>query len=282
MRNHLTKIFTVLMIFQFLVVFFLGIGLFPAEAISGNKNDRIKVTDQNSSDVELNNLIKTIPQLLTDKNYSKLIELADGGLKDSLSYLLLGPNSKEFKANRTGLWNINSVELLKYKQVANKLVPVGSVHYADFADYQDVVTYYVSAKITAIEDDFDVFSGTNYFIWVFGKNNNGEYKLLQWSQPIIEEMEDKELTYNDGTEYLQKDIQKARQDGVILDGNKIRIEKYASKAAATTYDPVSCPIKSSIRVQRVNLNFRIDAVNFYTYVKNVLPNEWYYATDPIE
>ena len=138
----------------------------------------------------------------------------------------------------------------------------------------------MSLDVSAKEDNMDVFSGINYYIWVFGRDISGGYKLLQWSQPIIDEMELTNLTYNDGTEELQKDIQKARNDGVFLNGKKEQIA-VNNKAKASSYDPVTCPIKSEIRVKRVSLN-RIDNVNFYSYVKNVLPNEWTESSDPVE
>jgi len=269
-----------LVLAQLLITFVLGMSNVPAEARSLNTNEQIKATNSQLCNNQIDSLVHTIPQFLNNKQYNKFVDATAGDVKASFSDLFLKPNSRENEKNNTGLWNINDIKLLKYKQVQNSQLPSSFVHFEDYSEYNDVVTYYVSFDIIANEDNMDIFSGTNHYIWVFGKDHNGEYKLLQWSQPIIKEMEASKLAYGDGTEDLQMDIQKARKNGVILNGKREQIaNNIISKESS--YDPDNCPIKSEIRVKRVSLN-RIDNVNFYYYVKNVLPNEWVESSDPVE
>ncbi len=264
-----TKFLSILFISQLLIML-LGFTNIPVQA-SVNTNQQV-------SNSQIDNLINSIPKYLTQQQYEKFVNLTAGDLNISMSELFLGVNSNQNKSKNIGLWNVTDYQLLRYKQIPNSQMPTNFVHYQDYSNYNDIVTYYVSMSITAKQDNMDIFSGTNYFIWVFGKNNAGEYKLLQWSQPIIQEMVEHKLAYGDGTENLQRDIQNARKNGIVLNGKK---ENITGITPMTSYPPGSCPIKSQIRVYRVSLH-RIDTVDFYSYVKNVLPNEWTASSDPME
>ncbi len=233
-----------------------------------------------ASNNEIDNLIETIPEYLTNNQYDKFVNVTDGNLKRDFADLFLGLHSKEYKQDNVGFWNLKSIKLLKYKQVDNNQLPSGFVNYQDYINYNDVVTYYVSLDTIAKEDDNYLFTGNTYYLWVFGKDASGKYKLLQWSEPIIQEMIDSHLAFNDGTEDLQKDIQSARLQGVTLNGKRQQISGSRATLSAQ-YDPSSCPVPSTIKVRRVNLG-TIDTVLFYNYIVNVLPNEWTASVDPIE
>ncbi len=229
-------------------------------------------SSQQISSGQVDSLINVIPQYLSQQQYDKFVSMTAGDLKSSLSYLLLGSNCKQNKANNIGFWDVNSCKILKYKQVPNNQVPSDFVHYQDYSNYNNVSTYYVSMYVYAKQENIDFFTGNNYYLLVFGKDSTGDYKLLQWSQPLIQEMQNSGLAYNDGTEDLQKNIENARMKGIILNG-KMEVITNNSATAATSYPPGSYPIPSTIRVYRVSLG-RIDTVNFYPYVQDVLPSEW--------
>jgi hypothetical protein len=221
------------------------------------------------------NLIDEISTYLDKKQYDEFISLTSEDLNSSFFDLFLGPNRHEYRKNNIGLWNLYRFKMIKYKQV-----PSESVNYYDYLEYTDLVTYYVCCDIVAKEDNSDMCSGINYFIFVFGKNNNGEYKLLQWSQPIIREMQRSNFSFFDDAEYSNNDIRNTRSNGMVLNGEKEKIEKYGV-SAQTVNDPYYCPMPSQIRVKNKSTG-AISTVDFYYYVKNVLPNEWTALADPME
>lgn len=274
--KHLTKKLKNIAIFAVLLMF-LNQGICVASTIDASLED---ISSKSNNQIE--NIIKAVPEYLTKQQYDKFIELTSGILKTSFSDLFLGPNSLEYEQNNIGFWNLTSFKLLKYKQIDNNQVPSSYVQYEDYINYNDVVTYYVSLDTVAKEENKDLFTGNAFYILVFGKNESGEYKLLQWSEPIIQEMIDKKLAYNDGSEDLQKDIQDARFKGIILNGKREQIKpKSKSSFSIQTYPYQSTPIPSTIRVKRASLG-TIQTVNFYTYTINVLPNEWTASADPLE
>lgn len=185
MKLRKAKLCHLLVLTQLLITFLFCMSIVPAEASSVNTNKKIEASNSQLLSNEVDNLVKVIPQYLTNKQYDKFVDVTAGDLKASVVNLFLGSNSKENEKNNTGLWNITSLKLLKYKQVPNSQLPSSFVHYEDYSAYDDVFTYYVSSEVTANEDNIDIFSGINYYIWVFGKDNKGDYKLLQWSQPIM-------------------------------------------------------------------------------------------------
>ena len=243
-----------------------------------DKNERINL--------KIDSLTENIISSFNDSDYEKLLEYTDGSMKTDLYDLFLGKNSADYKKNDIGFWSIDNMKLMRYKIVPNEEVPAGCVNYDDYDMYANVITAYVGINISANHDSADVFSGPNYFIWVMGKNNiNDDYKLLQWSQPSMLEIENTNIVYGDGDEQLQKDIQIARNRGLILDGNKNVIENRRNisgdVSVLASNKPSDCPIPSTIRVKLASKN-TISVVNFYNYVKDVLPNEWTASADPLE
>lgn len=242
-----------------------------------------------NEEVMFSGLINNIINSFNNKDYKSLINCADGTMANDWYDLFLGPESASYEKNNVGFWSIDNIELKRYKLVSNDKVPSGSVHYDDYSMYYDVKTIYIGLDIEAESDSADIFSGSNYFIWVLGKKNqDGQYKILQWSQPIIREIENAGIDFGDGDENLQKAVQDARINGKIIDGQKKIIED-RSKASIysensvtplTVNDPDDCPIPSTIRVKLSSGT--ISYVNFYDYVKNVLPNEWIASADPME
>ena len=226
------------------------------------------------------NLIDEISTYLDKKQYDKFISLTSGDLNSCLSDLFLGPDSREYRKNNIGLWNLNSFKTIKYKQVSKDEVPSSSVNYNDYVDYAELVTYYVCCDITTKEDNIDMCSGVNYFIFVFGKNNNGEYKLLQWSQYSLKEMQESMLAFNDESGTLKNTINNGRLHVTALSSIKERIWEYDTSTQIEN-DPGNCPMPSKIRV-KIRRTGAISTVDFYYYIKNVLPNEWVALADPME
>jgi len=243
-----------------------------------SSNDRVSLDVFHKK--EIDNLVDGVSTSLNKKQYDKFIDLTTGSLNLAFSDLFFGLDSQQNKEKNIGLWNLSSLKIIKYKQIPNSQVPSGSVHYNDYSAYNDIVTYYVSSDIETNEDNSDMFSGINYYIWVFGKDIKGDYKLLQWSQPVIKEMKQNKLAYNDGTEDLQNTIQDARLHGKILNGKGVEIQNSSTSSLSSNYIGNS-PIPSNIRVKMASTGSIVN-LDFITYVKNVLPNEWTAGSDPIE
>nr|WP_026073719.1 SpoIID/LytB domain-containing protein [Acetivibrio cellulolyticus] len=229
---------------------------------------------------EVANLIGEISTYLDKKQYDKFISLTSGDLNSSFSDLFLGPDSYEYRKKNIGLWNLNRFKTINYKQVSNDQVPRSSVNYNDYTEYAELVTYYVCCDITTKENNSDMCSGMNNFIFVFGKDNNGEYKLLQWSQHIIKEMQESNLASVCEIGALKNNIINGRLDGTALGSKKEQSWKYDDLAKIEN-DPFYCPMPSQIRV-KIKGTGEISTVDFYYYIKNVLPNEWTALADPME
>lgn len=125
-----------------------------------------------------------------------------------------------------------------------------------------------------------MFSGMNCFLFVFGKDNNDEYKLLQWSQPIIDELLGINFQFHREGEQSKENTLYARLNEMVLKGNKEKLEKCFYSVQAIN-DPYYCPMPSKIRV-KIRSTGKISTVDFYYYLKNVLPNEWTALADPME
>lgn len=228
---------------------------------------------------QIANLIDEISTCLDKKQYDKFISLTSGDLNSCLSDLFLGPDSHDYKKNNIGLWNLDGFKTIKYKQVSKDEVPSSCVNYNDYVDYAELVTYYVCCDITTKEDNTDMYSGVNYFIFVFGKDNNDEYKLLQWSQYSVMEMQESMLAFKSESGTL-KNTNNGRVQLTSLSSIKEQIWDYGTSEQIKN-DPSYCPMPSKIRV-KIRSTGEISTVDFYYYIKNVLPNEWVALADPME
>jgi ABC-type glycerol-3-phosphate transport system permease component len=86
-------------------------------------------SNQQVSNGQIASLISAIPQYLAQQQYDRLVSETAGDLKSSLSSLLLGSDCEQNKTNNIGFWDVNSCNILKYKQVPNNQVPSDFVHY---------------------------------------------------------------------------------------------------------------------------------------------------------
>ena len=238
---------------------------------------------QDSTDAEIVNIMQDVTTSISNADYDAFISLTAGNLNESLENLFFGPASTQNAKDNIGFWNVESLNLLQYKEIPSADGTIAFVDYGTYSDFSDLVTYYVSMDLDAKEDNREMFTGTNFFIFIFGRDNNNEYKLLQWSEANIDEMQRKGIAFDDGSEEQQTIIQHARLNGTTLSGEEALLQNFETYAS---YDPNDCPIPSTIRVmisERQNgVVGEIDTMEFYYYVKNVLPNEWVASTSPYE
>lgn len=237
----------------------------------------------NSTDVEVENIMQDVAISISNADYDTFISLTAGDLNESLESLFFGPASTQNAEDNIGFWNIESLDLVQYKEIPSADGAIDFVDYGTYSDFSDLVTYYVSMDLDAKEDNREMFTGTNFFIFIFGRDRNNEYKLLQWSEANMDEMQQKGIAFDDGSEGQQTIIQHARLNGITLSGEEALLQNYETYAS---YDPDDCPIPSTIRVkisEKENGTVgSIATLNFYYYIKNVVPNEWYAGYDPYE
>ncbi len=225
-------------------------------------------------------LIDEISTHLDKKQYDKFISLTSGDLNSGFSDLFFGQDSHEYKKDNIGLWNLDKFKMITCKQVPKDQIPVRNVNYSEYMEYTELVTYLAYCDIVAKEDTTDMFSGMNCFLFVFGKDNNDEYKLLQWSQPLINEVQKIDFQLHRELVHTSKDILSTRLNEMVLKENKEKLENCFYSIQAIN-DPYYCPMPSKIRV-KIKSTGKISTVDFYYYLKNVLPNEWTALADPME
>ena len=227
--------------------------------------------------------------------------------------------SQYAQTNHIGACNLKNISLLKYKEIkpedVSDIIDLSSYP----SKYSDIKIYYIAVNCLTYQENEYFHNGVNYFVYVVGHNGN-EYKLLQASQPILED--NKNILFGDFEEKIQMFIQKEEQKGNIIgsDGNLIKTNiattkqlmqdegslynKFNSlKTPYSTYeykgttgltvdqylkyeenviktyalddplDPGTHPYPSSIKIRITSQN-TTSTINFTTYIKNVVPNEW--------
>jgi hypothetical protein len=184
---------------------------------------------------------------------------------------------------------MNKVGLLGIKKA--ELALVESIEYADLSKYTDmqyyanlygseIQGYFVGINIEIEKESKYFYNGVNYFIFILAKEDN-EWKEIEFSQAPITLV--KKFAGDDKTS--QKIIAERFHGNIISSNGSILETNIASEKQLaeergeliSTAQPTSVGSEfdrpSEIRVRRVALD-KTEIVDFYDYVKNVLPNEW--------
>lgn len=168
-----------------------------------------------------------------------------------------------------GLFNIVSAEVSEIKEL-----PLDSA--AAFAriqeykeQYQQVAAYYVGIDYNVYEESKYYFNGVNYAL-VITALENGSWKIVEMSDAPIESLVPMGLGFGTDSESVALNIVQARISGTVIDSNGSIISRVnATRAASDEHDRPDV-----VRVYRVS-TATVENVDYYSYVKNVLPNEWY-------
>lgn len=265
----------------FVFLFFLNNSTVFAQSYSKYGKFNIDAVDEiGAENGQVATLIDEMSTYLNKKQYDKFISLTSGDLNLGFYDLFFGQDSHEYKKDNIGLWNLDEFEVITYKQVPKDQVPVENVNYSEYIEYTELVTYLAYCDIVAKEDTTDMFSGMNCFLFVFGKDSNDEYKLLQWSQPLINEVQKIDFQPHRKLVYTSEDVLFTLLNETVLNNNKEKLEKCFYPIGSKN-DPYYYPMPSKIRV-KIKSTGKISTVDFYYYLKNVLPNEWIALSDPME
>lgn len=152
------------------------------------------------------------------------------------------------------------------------------------------------------------FNGINYFLIILARDDKGDLKIVQFNRPsmdVLNEISSYNITANDKL-YKEKmngiSVIEEAENGRIInaDGEVIKCdfeiidayiipftEEGISVAASGTtdfpnlgeYTNYSYPITISVKMNKTGNN-EIVKVDFNTYIKNTLPNEWYSSWNP--
>lgn len=176
--------------------------------------------------------------------------------------------SKDNEDLQIGLFNIISAKVFEIKKLPVEKITAFTKIDEYLEKYKNVSAYYVGIDYTVHEESQYYFNGVNYNLVVVGQEE-GQWKIVEMSDAPIESLVSISLGFGSKAEAKALEIIEARISGKIIssDGQYI-----SSLSTAKSTDEHARP--DNVRVYRVNLGYT-QSVDLYSYVKNVLPNEWY-------
>jgi len=141
--------------------------------------------------------------------------------------------------------------------------------------YNEVRTYYVAIDYRLQNENRSFYNGVNYRFYVLALEE-GQWVIVEASEVPVHRIVEAGLGFGTTEEKTALRIQKKRERTGKFINPKGKVLAETARLAVTG----DHQRPSTIKVYRVQLAY-IDEVNFYEYVKNVLPNEWY-GSWPIE
>lgn len=175
---------------------------------------------------------------------------------------------KDNKAQQIGLFNIISAKVYEIKELPLKKITAFTKIDEYLEKYEKIFAYYVGIDYSVYEESQYYFNGVNYNLVVVGQEE-GQWKIVEMSDAPIESFVSMGLGFGSKEEAKALEIVEARISGIIIgsDGQYI-----SNLSTFKTIDEHARP--DNVRVYRVSLGYT-ESVDLYSYVKNVLPNEWY-------
>ena len=172
-------------------------------------------------------------------------------------------------AKHMGLFNIISAKVVEVKELAPNDVEAFSRIQIYKEKYHQVAAYYVGVNYSVYEESKYYFNGVNYALVITGVENNA-WKIIEMSDAPIESLVPMGLGFGTNSENVALNIIHARISGIIINPSGGIISK------TRTFRAVSGDHgrPDFVRVYRTATEV-VENVDYYSYVKNVLPNEWY-------
>jgi len=192
--------------------------------------------------------------------------------------------------NKDGLYpEIDLAKLVRVKQLPDKVSEGVAGHSINLykTAWPDVRAYYVAIDYKLKKETRWYYNGINYRLYILALDNN-KWVIIEASMAPINQIVKAGNSFGGNDETKAANIEKNRvktgkftnlKGDVIEDigATKEQLQQeralnnnYSKSAAATlTY----YTIPSSVRVYR-HATGQVQVINFYTYLKNVLPNEW--------
>ncbi|MCL2343083.1 MAG: SpoIID/LytB domain-containing protein [Firmicutes bacterium] len=184
--------------------------------------------------------------------------------------------------NKVGLYAINTASLFSITKLdINTLALYDNESYYKGLYGNDLGLYLVGANINCKKESKDFYNGVNFFIVILGKEN-GQWKVLTFSEAPPSAIE----AYVPDTSQdilTALDIVKSRNQGIFKNGEgqiigtnraaKPQLNAEEGHAIFSLLVVTNWNEPANIKVQ-ITATGVISTVVFYTYCKNVLPNEW--------
>ncbi len=201
------------------------------------------------------------------------------------------------KDNFIGLYDITSARISEIKEL-----PIKSVYpFVDVKNYMEnygkIKVFYVGIDYAVHEESMFYYNGVNYRLAVVVPEN-GQWKLAEMGDAPVGSLVASNDGFGSSAEKISAKIHQARNKGLFINpAGKIianvaatpteLAEEKGSKALSinpsVTGDHV-CPSNISIYLTKsVNYQFygfsqpHTQSINFYYYLRNVLPDEWDYT-----
>lgn len=209
-----------------------------------------------------------------------------------------------------GIKQVENVSLIDIYEVDSSLAKTELLEqeYPILSESNNIQTYIVALDCdTNVENQY-FFDGINYFLIALAEENN-EMKIVQFNRPsstILDDVVVPTLSSNDGNyeneiaginviEQAENGLVINAEEEVLTDGFEIKSltgilsegaeenGEYGINPAASgttdfpnlnTYSNYSYPSSISVKLNQTG-NSKVVSVNFETYIKNTLPNEWY-------
>lgn len=203
-----------------------------------------------------------------------------------------------------GYFNMQSAKLIGIQEIPMKdaglFVDISSYQ----KQYQGVRLFYTAIEYSITQEDKFHFNGTNYRLMVVVQED-GEWRLAEMSEAPVEAILAIGKGFSSNGEADAIKVRKARAKGEIINPRGKQLGKNAAdineERQRRGNNPVppdamaataSTPVPPSMILVRMTKNTNlvwygcnrecIIGVNFTTYIRNVLPNEWSDSNFPFE
>lgn len=184
---------------------------------------------------------------------------------------------------------VEQAKLVGLKQLPEKLAEEVAGHSMDLyiTAWPDVRAYYVAIDYKLKKETRWYYNGVNYRLYILALDNN-KWVVVEASMAPINQIVKTGNGFGGNDESKAANIEKNRvktgkftnlKGDIIEDIGATKEQLQQERALNNNYPKIAAAtltyytIPSSIRVYR-HATGQVEVVNFYTYLKNVLPNEW--------
>lgn len=262
------------------------------------------VDSYNSSEKVITDMVAAVKE----KNWNTFTNLMCSSEQEYYNYYFSNDSYNN------GIKQVENISVTDLYEIDSSLVESELLEdeYSILSESNNIQTYIVALDCeTNIENQY-FFDGINYFLIVLAEENE-EMKIVQFNRPSLEILDDivvPTLSENDNNyeseiaginviEQAENGLIINAEEDILFDGfetkavtevlNEDREEKdgygISTTASGTTdfpnlstYSNYSYPTTISVKLNKTGNN-KIVSVDFETYIKNTLPNEWYSSWD---
>jgi hypothetical protein len=220
-------------------------------------------------------VIKKQIELENAQHWNQIPDLWIDSERDSLRTFISQP---ENKANNIGLFNIRGAKLIGIKELPNDLAQLFTYLPKYSSVYPNIKAYYVAVDYKVAKDTRFYFNNINYFLALVVQDG-GQWKLAQFSTAPVHAILKKGHGFGTSDESKAGDLYKKREKGIYLNRNGKLMEGSAPETLAPESHTRPTTISVRLTKSKNYSNYYCSSectknIDFYSYVKNTLPNEW--------